>query len=153
MHIKGKEHETAVKNNSAAVGLSSQLYRFPLLHNSCCINLVADFQNLQQKLVYPMRKSEFHSYFQFQKKTAPASGGFNPQSPKSWEGFLKSPGICHGEGYTRSSAQLQWHNLEQWGHKAIMQLKLLSCDINIALSVLWWMAALQTTQVGCKICI
>ena len=25
MHMKGKEHETAVKNNSAAVGLSSQL--------------------------------------------------------------------------------------------------------------------------------
>lgn len=25
MHFKGKEHETAVKNNSAAVGLSSQL--------------------------------------------------------------------------------------------------------------------------------
>lgn len=29
MHIQGKEHETAVKNNSAAVGLSSQLSTIP----------------------------------------------------------------------------------------------------------------------------
>jgi len=81
---KKKRHKTAVKNNSAAVHHNFQLHHFPLLHNSCCIDLVADFQNLQQKLFYPVKKIAI-SFFQLQKKTLSASVIFNPQSPNPEE--------------------------------------------------------------------